>query len=138
MPALLMRTSRVPTSSTPRWICARSVTSSVRGVTRGSVFCSAPLRVPAYTLFAPRRGLHRRIDERLADAAIGSGDQNCLICDVHNYSPFDHCSFYLLSIGYYGWPGAEDTSHNKDSCFRPFRLPEGARWRSRPCGTVLP
>src|SRR5262247_3757915 len=48
-----MRTSRVSTSSTARWICETLVTSSVRGVTRLSVLCSA-LRAPAYTLFAPR------------------------------------------------------------------------------------
>src|SRR5713226_3507242 len=53
MPALLMRTSSVSTSSTARWICEALVTSSVRGVTRLSECCSA-LRVPAYTLFAPR------------------------------------------------------------------------------------
>src|SRR5262249_22363764 len=48
-----MRTSRVSTSSAARWICEALVTSSVRGVTRLSGCCSA-LRVPAYTLFAPR------------------------------------------------------------------------------------
>src|SRR5262245_4130215 len=48
-----MSTSRVSTSSTARWICETLVTSSVRGVTRLSVLCSA-LRAPAYTLFAPR------------------------------------------------------------------------------------
>src|SRR5712692_6722950 len=52
-PALLMRTSRLSTSSAARWISETLVTSRVRGVTRLSVFCSA-LRVPAYTLFAPR------------------------------------------------------------------------------------
>src|SRR5579863_51642 len=55
MPALLIRMSRVSTSSTARSICARFVTSRVRGVTRGSEFCCAPLRFPAYILFAPRR-----------------------------------------------------------------------------------
>src|SRR5215471_6863042 len=52
MPALLMRTSRVPTSSTARWICEKLVTSSVRGVTRPSE-CARGWRVPAYTRFAP-------------------------------------------------------------------------------------
>src|SRR5215831_3247811 len=47
-----MRTSRVPTSSTARWICEKLVTSSVRGVTRPSE-CAKGWRVPAYTRFAP-------------------------------------------------------------------------------------
>src|SRR6267378_2377196 len=44
MPALLMRTSSVSTSSTARWICEPLVTSSV----------------PAYTFFAPRRSASSR------------------------------------------------------------------------------
>src|SRR5260370_7184043 len=59
MPALLMRTSSVSTSSTARWICEPLVTSSVRGVTRSSGCCRAP-RVPAYTFFAPRRSASSR------------------------------------------------------------------------------
>src|SRR5205807_532418 len=59
MPALLMRTSSVSTSSTARWICEPLVTSSVRGVTRSSACCRAP-RVPAYTFFAPRRSASSR------------------------------------------------------------------------------
>src|SRR5207248_1093207 len=54
MPALLMRRSRLSTLLTACWIWEALVTSSVRGVTRLSGCCSA-LRVPAYTLFAPRR-----------------------------------------------------------------------------------
>src|SRR5258708_34661406 len=53
MLALLMRTSRDSTASTARWICAGSVTSRVRGVTRPSGW-ARDWRVPAYTRLAPR------------------------------------------------------------------------------------
>src|SRR5260370_24511856 len=53
IPALLMRTSRLSTCPTARWICAALVTSRVKGVTRLSECCSGP-RVPAYTLRTPR------------------------------------------------------------------------------------
>src|ERR1700693_1895392 len=53
MPALLMRTWRVSTSWAALSTCEALVTSSARGVTRW-LACSSTLRVPAYTLFAPR------------------------------------------------------------------------------------
>src|SRR5215510_7831380 len=49
-----MRTSRVSTASTARWICDVLVTSSVRAVTRLSAILIGP-RLPANTLFAPLR-----------------------------------------------------------------------------------
>src|SRR5262245_551627 len=49
-----MRTSRVSTASTARWICEALVTSSVRAVTRLSAIPIGP-RLPANTLFAPLR-----------------------------------------------------------------------------------
>src|SRR5215469_11663125 len=86
-----MRTSRLSTSSTARWICEALVTSRIRGVTRLSAICS-PLRVPAYTRFAPPS--KRLIDEPATDAPVGSGDQNCLIRNVHTVLPFE------LSVGF--------------------------------------
>jgi hypothetical protein len=52
-PALLTRTSSESTCSTPAWICAGWVMSSVSGVTRRSRRTYG-CRVPAHTRFAPR------------------------------------------------------------------------------------
>src|SRR5260370_2447530 len=59
MPALLMRTSSVSSSSSAHWICEPVVTSSVRGVTRSSGCCrAAPVHV--YAFVAPRRSASSR------------------------------------------------------------------------------
>src|SRR5215813_11259341 len=97
-----MSTSRVSTSSTARWICETLVTSSVRGVTRLSVLCSA-LRAPAYK---------RLIDQRPTDAAVGAGDQYRLLLKFH----FVLLSELSVSNWYYASPPGQDTWAKPNNC----------------------
>src|SRR5258708_5662160 len=69
MPALLMRTSSVSTSSTAHWICEPLVTSSVRGVTRSSGCCRA-LRRGAKKVYAGTRGALQHPDERVTPLTL--------------------------------------------------------------------
>src|SRR6266849_4292483 len=87
-----MRTSRVPTSSTARWISERFVTSSASGVTRLSGCCSV-LRVPAYTLFAPRL---RASSTRARPMPRFAPVIKIVLFWMFIGSPFDRCPFYWL------------------------------------------
>jgi hypothetical protein len=65
--------------STAPSICAAFVTSRVRGVTRRSEWAKGS-RTGIHPLRALPQGF---LNERPPDTAIGSGYENCSICDLH-------------------------------------------------------
>src|SRR5262245_12556323 len=129
MPALLMRTSRVSTWSAARWICETLVTSSVRGVTLSSVFCSVP-RVPAYILFAPR-----------LSASLTSARPMPRLAPVIKtvlflmFIPFSFRSLSFLFTGYYARHTGQDTSTRKIFALRYLGFP---KWHVSPHVPAVP
>src|SRR4051812_17946730 len=83
MPALLIRTSTVATSSAASVMDAGSVRSRWMGWTRGSGWLTRG------GVDGGRATAERLVDERAADAAIGAGDEQRLVghCRIHGPPP---------------------------------------------------
>jgi hypothetical protein len=58
-----------------------------------------------------RASLQGFLNQRVADASVRAGDQDCFVFDVHNVLLSNHLPF---SIHYYASLGGEDTSEAKD------------------------
>jgi hypothetical protein len=76
-----MRTSRLPTWRTACSICSALVTSSISGV---HAFVDNVERSARSCIHSLCSAPQRFLDECAADAAIGAGNQDCFLCDVHD------------------------------------------------------